>query len=94
MAPSLREGIRTGRVGVGLILLAVVLFLQLLGLYAFFGPTMLSRAFMFGGIVALLLGVLALRGASADEVRRRTETGGWLEPVGRALAHMAQRDER
>jgi hypothetical protein len=94
MATALREGIRTGRVGVGLILLAAVLFLQVLGLYAFFGPTLLSRAFVFGGLVALVLGILALRGASADEVRQRTETGGWLEPVGRALAHLARRDER
>jgi len=94
MSTALREEIRNGRVGVGLILLAAVLFLQLLGLYAFFGSTLLSRAFIFGGIAALVLGVLALRGASADEVRQRTETGGWLKPVGRALAHMAQRDER
>ena len=94
MAPSLREGIRTGRVGVGLILLAAVLFLQFLGLYTFFGSSVLSRVLLLGTIVTLLLGVLALRGASAEEVRRRTETGGWLEPVGRALAHMAQRDER
>jgi hypothetical protein len=94
MATALREGIRTGRVGVGLILLAAVLFLQVLGLYAFFGPTLLSRAFVYGAIVALLLGLLALRGASAEEVRLRTETGGWLEPVGRALARLAQRDGR
>jgi len=94
MAQSLREGIRTGRVGVGLILLAAVLFLQFLGLYTFFGSTVLSRVLLLGTIVTLLLGVLALRGASAGEVRRRTETGGWLEPVGRALAQMARRDER
>ncbi len=94
MASALREGIRTGRVGVGLVLLAAVLFLQLFGVYAFFGSTLLSRALLFGGFAALVLGVFALRGASADEVRQRTETGGWLEPVGRALAQLAQRDER
>ena len=94
MATALREGIRSGRVGVGLVLLALVLFLQLLGLYAFFGSTLLSRAFLYGSIVALVLGLLALRGASADEVRQRTETGGWLEPVGRVLAQLARQDER